>query len=152
LCFGGGSGYDRVMDTPPVPPQKKGLGVLAWLGMGCGALIVLVIIAAVLATTVFAPKLKQMGQGFKESVKQMGEDFQKDPTRATAMLTIKASMGQLEMAKEDEANKRYTLRQKSNGQLMTIYWDAKKQAPVTVQGDFSAIPPDANPPATPVPK
>ena len=129
------------MDTPPVPPQKKGLGVFAWLGIGCGALIVILVIITVIRGVFLGPKIKQFGQ-----------DFQKDPTRTMATTMVSVSMGQIEMVKEDDANKRYTVRQKGTGQLTTIYWDAKQGKPVTVQGDFSAIPADANSPATPAPQ
>jgi len=125
------------MDSVP-PPQKKGLGVLGWLGIGCGGLVVLIVIVVVAGGVFFGPKLKQLGQ-----------DFQKNPTRATATTAMSASMGQLEMVAEDDENKRYTLRQKGTGKLTTIYWDAKQQKPMTVEGDFSAIPADANAPAEP---
>jgi hypothetical protein len=121
----------------PVPP-KKGLGVLAWLGIGCGGLIVIFIIVVAIVGIRLAPAMKQFGA-----------DFQKNPTKATASMMVTASAGQFEMVAEDDVNKRYTLRQKGTGTLTTIYWDAKKQAPVTIPGDFSAIPADANPPATP---
>jgi len=127
------------MDTPPIPSQKKGLGVFGWLGLGCGALLVILVIVGVLIGTVFAPKFKQIA----------GE-MQKNPTRAAADITI--ATGQFEMVKEDDVNKRYTVRQKGVGQLMTFYWDAKQGKPVSVQGDFSAIPADASPPATPAPQ
>ncbi|HEY3900539.1 MAG TPA: hypothetical protein VGM54_18170 [Chthoniobacter sp.] len=126
------------MDPSTPPPQKKGLGVLAWLGIGCGGLIVLVVILVFVVGMRLGPALKQFGT-----------DFQKNPTKATASMMISASAGQFEMVAEDDVNKRYTLRQKSNGKLTTIYWDEKKKAPVTIPGDFSAIPADANPPATP---
>jgi len=100
--------------------------------------VIVGIIIVVVAALFFGPKLKQIGQ-----------DFAKDPTRATVDIAVNASFGQLEIVAHDEENKRYTLRQKSDGKLTTIYWDAKQQKPVTVEGDFSAIPPDANPPATP---
>lgn len=134
------------MDTPP--PQKKGLGPLAWLGIGCGALIVIVIVV-IAAVAIFAgPKLQKMGGQLKE----FAEEAQKNPTRATANAMVNMSGGQFEMVKEDDVNKRYTVKQKSNGQLTTIYWDEKQKKPLTVTGDFSAIPADANPspaPATP---
>ena len=38
---------------------------------------------------------------------------------------------------------------RESGALTTIYWDAKKNAPETVTGDFSAIPADASAPAEP---
>jgi hypothetical protein len=126
------------MDPSTPPPQKKGLGVLAWLGIGCGGLILLLAIVVAVVGIRFGPALRQFGT-----------DFQKNPTRATATTMISVSGGQFEMVAEDDVNKRYTIRQKATGKLMTIYWDAKKQAPVTIEGDFSAIPADANPAATP---
>ncbi|MEP6670083.1 MAG: hypothetical protein ABJF10_13065 [Chthoniobacter sp.] len=124
------------MDNPSVPPQKKGLGALAWLGIGCGALIVIIILGVVGASVIFGPKLKQFA-----------EDAQKNPTRTVATTMVSVSMGQFEMVKEDDINKRYTVKEKSTGKLTTIYWDAKTKAPVTIQGDFSGIPADANPPS-----
>jgi hypothetical protein len=123
--------------TPP-PPQKKGLGALAWLGIGCGGLVVLIVIVVVV-----------VGMRMGPAIKQFGADAQKNPTKATANMMVSIGNGQFEMVAEDDANKRYTIRQKANGKLMTIYWDDKKKAPVTIEGDFSAIPADANPPATP---
>ena len=123
------------MDPSSPAPQKKGLGPLAWLGIGCGGLIVILVILVAV-----------VGMKFGPAIKQFGADAAKDPTKATANMMV--SMG-FEMVAQDEVNKRYTIRQKGTGKLMTIYWDEKKKAPVTIQGDFSAIPPDANPPATP---
>lgn len=128
------------MDTSPAP-QKKGIGALGWLGIGCGALIVLIIVVVVGVGIFAGPKLKQLG-----------EEMQKNPTRAAADVALMT--GQFEMAKEDDVNKRYTVRQKSTGQLMTWYWDAKDGKPKSVAGDFSAIPADSGSPAiaTPEPK
>lgn len=130
------------MEINPPPLEKKGLGPLAWIGIGCGSILLLAVIASVVFYFAFGPKIKEFA-----------EDAQKNPTRATATLMVKT--GQFEMKTEDDANKRYTVREKQNGQLMTIYWNEKKQAPEVVAGDFSAIP--AEPPApgaipaTPVP-
>jgi len=130
------------MDTSPVPPQKKGIGALGWVGIGCGALIVIIIVVIFGVAILAGPKLKQFA-----------EDAQKNPTKMAANVTLVT--GQFEMVKEDDANKRYTVRQKSNGQLTTFYWDSREGKPKSVQGDFSAIPADANSPAapaTPVPQ
>jgi hypothetical protein len=126
------------MDTSPTPPRKKGLGVFAWLGIGCGGLVLIVVVVIVVASIFFGPKLKEWSS-----------NFTKDPTRATAELMVSVSRGQFEIVAQDEPNKRYTVRQKSNGALTTIYWDAKTQKPVVVKGDFSAIPANANVPSTP---
>ena len=87
--------------------------------------------------------------------KKMVDDMQKNPTRATATLMVKASVGTMEMVAEDDAHLRYTVKQKQNGQLITIYWSEKNKKPETVQGDFSAIPvevPAPNGPPVPLPK
>jgi hypothetical protein len=129
------------MDTSPVPPQKKGLGGLAWLGIGCGALLVIIAVVVIGAGVFFGPKLKKFA-----------EEAQKNPTRMAASTAVTVSAGTLEMAAEDDVNKRYTIREKRTGKLTTFYWNAKKNAPESVEGDFSAIPADANPPAEPAPK
>ena len=126
------------MDNPSASPQKKGLGGLAWLGIGCGGAIFIFIVLLVLGFGLFGTKIKKFA-----------DDVVKDPTRTTATTMVNVSMGQIEMVKEDADNKRYTVREKRSGKLTTIYWNAKKNAPEVVEGDFSAIPADANPPATP---
>lgn len=131
------------MDTYPTPPQKKGIGVLGWLGIGCGGIVVLVIIALVVGGAILTPKLKQLG-----------EDFAKNPARATATTLVSVAHGQIEMAAEDDVNRRYTIRDKKTGELTTIYFDIRTQKPVTVKGDFSSIPAGATgpaPTATPAP-
>ncbi|MGB8170707.1 MAG: hypothetical protein WCF18_24600 [Chthoniobacteraceae bacterium] len=122
------------MDNSPPPLEKKGLGVVAWLGIGCGGIIVLGIIIVVAFTALYGGKIKQFA-----------EDAQKNPTRTMATTMVNVSSGKLELVAEDDANKRYTIREKETGRLTTIYWvEAQKKAEV-VNGDFSAIP------ATPVP-
>ncbi len=123
------------METSPAPIQKKGLSTGAKVGIGCGGLVLVIIIGFVVAAAVFAPKLKKFA-----------EDAQKNPARATASMMVSASGGNMEMVAEDDANKRYTVKEKKSGSLTTIYWSEKKHAPEVVPGDFSAIPPET--PAT----
>ena len=47
------------MDPSSPSPQKKGLGPLAWVGIGCGSIVVLGIIAFTIFGFVFGPKLKK---------------------------------------------------------------------------------------------
>ena len=117
------------MDSNIPPPQKKGLGPLAWVGIGCGGLLVLGIIAFAVFAIVLAPKMKKFA-----------DEAQNNPTRAAAGLMVSVSAGQMEMVAEDDVNKRYTVKQKQNGKLTTIYWSKKKNEPVVIEGDFSAIP------------
>ena len=117
------------METSSPTPTKKGLGPLAWVGIGCGGIIVLGIIAFVIIGVMAGGKIKQFA-----------EDAQKNPTRATATAMVTVSVGQIEMVAEDDANKRYTVKEKKSGKLTTIYWSEKTKAPVVIEGDFSAIP------------
>ena len=119
---------------PPVNPPsaaapKKGLGTGAKIGIGCGGLVVLIIIGVIIAGVLGASKLKNYVA-----------EAQKNPARATATTMVSASFGNMEMVAEDEVNKRYTVKDKKSGTLTTIYWSAKKNAPEVVPGDFSAIP------------
>jgi hypothetical protein len=124
------------MDYSTPPPIKKGLGPLGWLGIGCGGVVGLAILAAVIA-----------GVFFGDQIKEFAEGVQKNPTRATATMMVRVSAGQMELVAEDDVQKRYTVKEKQHGTLTTIYWDAKKKAPAVVPGDFSAIPADAGGPA-----
>ncbi len=129
------------MENSSPTPQKKGLGPLAWLGIGCGGIVVLGIIGFVIVTVMFGGKIKEFA-----------DEAQKNPTRATASIMVKASAGQFEFVAEDDTNKRYTVREKQTGKLTTIYWDEKKQAPEVIEGDFTAIPTaDKAPDSPPVP-
>jgi hypothetical protein len=136
------------METSPPPLQKKGLGPLAWIGIGCGGIVVLAIIGIAVFGWLYGGKIKQLGG----KIEQFAQDAQKNPTRATATLMVSASAGQIEMVAEDDANKRYTVKEKQSGKLTTIYWNEKKKAPEVIPGDFSAIPADAGAPSTPAPK
>lgn len=113
------------MENPT--PQKKGLGPLAWIGIGCGGIVVLSIIGFVI-----------FGMMFGGKIKQFAEDAQKNPAKATASLMVSAGVG--EMVAQDDENKRYTVKEKQSGKQTTFYWDAKKNSVGQVDGDFSAIP------------
>ena len=124
--------------SPPHPGQKKGLSGLAWLGIGCGGLILLMIVGFVVAAFFLGGK-----------VSQFSKNAQANPTRAAASIIV--TMGVGTMIAEDDVNKRYTVREKQTGKLTTFYWDAKTNSPKSVEGDFSAIPvetrePEVRPP------
>jgi hypothetical protein len=126
--------------SAPVPPiaPKKGLGTGAKIGIGCGVIVLLGIIAFIISAVFLGGKLKDFA-----------DEMQKNPTRATANVMVKTTA--FEMVAEDDANKRYTLKEKSSGKLTTVYWDEKTQTPLTIEGDFSAIPAPAAADALPAP-
>ena len=123
------------MDTPP-QTKKKGLGPFAWIGIGCGGIVVLGVIGLIISMTLFGGKIKEFAA-----------EMQKNPARTAATTMVKVSGDKLEMAAEDDANLRYTVREKASGKLTTIYFSAKKKGPEIVEGDFSAIPADDLTPA-----
>lgn len=116
------------------------MGTGAKIGIGCGAIVLLGIIGAIVAAVLLGGK-----------VKEFADEAQKNPTRATANMMVSVSGGAMEMVAEDEANKRYTIREKKTGTLTTVYWDEKKKAPEVIPGDFSAIPTETAPETAPVP-
>lgn len=137
------------METSSPTPTKKGLGPLAWVGIGCGGIAVFVIIEVVTFSMVIDWKIKKVVEDFQTKSGQttagwqpdeFSKDAQKNPTRVAATTMVKVSGGQFEMVAEDDANKRYTVKEKKSGKLTTIYWSEKTKAPVFVEGDFSAIP------------
>ena len=93
-------------NVPPGSP-KKGLGTGAKIGIGCGILVLLAIIAIVIGSVMLGSKFK----GFVE-------EAQKNPTRATATMMVKVSGGAMEMVAEDDANKRYTVKETKTGIMM----------------------------------
>lgn len=125
-------------NTTATPPQvspaapKKGLGKGAKIGIGCGAVVLLAIIIAIIATVMLGGK-----------VKEFAEAAQKNPTRATAEMMVKVSAGNMQMVADDDANKRYTVKETKTGKLTTVYWNEKKRAPEVIEGDFTAIPASA---------
>lgn len=128
------------MDSNIPPPQKKGLGPLAWVGIGCGGLLVLAVIAFAVFAMVFGPKIKEIAN-----------EAQGNPTKAVASIMVRVGAGQAEMVAEDDANLRYTVKHKKNGKLTTVYFNKKKNAPEVIEGDFSAIPANDGPVVEPVP-
>lgn len=127
-------------NPPQVPPTapKKGLGTGAMIGIGCGAIVLLAIIVFVIGAVMFGGK-----------VKDFAEEAQKNPTRANATMMVKLSAGTMEMVAEDDANKRYTVKETKTGKLTTIYWSEKNNSPKVIEGDFSAIP--VEPPVSAIP-
>lgn len=126
--------------TPP-PAPKKGLGKGAKIGIGCGAVVLIAIIVLAIGAVKFGGKLKDFA-----------EEAQKNPTRATATMMVTASAGSMEMVAEDDANKRYTVKETKSGKLTTIYWNEKTSAPEVIEGDFSAIPEESPADAAPAPE
>lgn len=128
------------MENHSFPSQKKGLSTGAKIGIGCGGVALLIVIGMIIAGVMFGGK-----------VKQFAEDATKNPTRTTATMMVSASMGAMELVAEDDANKRYTVKETKTGALTTIYWSEKMKSAQVISGDFTAIPSETGTVAPPSP-
>ena len=92
----------------PPPPKKKGLSPLAWVGIGCGALV---LIAVVVIAIVFGVAAKKG----KDFLTDLGEN----PTLVAAETMIKLNPD-LELVESDRAAGTLTVRDKESGEQMTF--------------------------------
>ncbi len=117
--------------TPAPAPVKKGLPPIAWVGIGCGGLLLIAIIVIV-------------GAGFwgVNKARELGVDFQKNPERAAAELVVNMSPD-LEKVSSDEEAGTITIRTK-DGKVMTLGYEE------ITEGKYTMREPEAAPPADPV--
>ena len=96
-------------------PERKGLHPLAWVGIGCGVLMV-IIIAVIMVGGFFLAR----------TVKDVAEDFENNPGLAAAKLIVKASPD-LEEVDIDEDAGTMTVRNTKSGELITVNFDDIKE-------------------------
>lgn len=99
-----------VPETPTTPP-KKGLPVIAWVGIGCGGLVVLGVIVIVILGVIF-------GRMAGDVVAEM----EKNPAKATVMIMAKID-SDIEIVSSDDAAKTVTVKMKSTGDTFTLSMD-----------------------------
>ena len=102
------------MDQPPAMPPtsspapvKKGMPGIAWVGIGCGGLLV---IAIIVGAIVFS------------KVKGTLEDFAANPEKAAAEMIVSMNP-ELEMVSQDEENGTMTIRTKDGKEMTLSYQD-----------------------------
>jgi hypothetical protein len=117
------------MEASTEQGEKRGIGPLGWVGVGCGGIV----LAVVGGISIFWMK-------FGGEIREMKAEAEKNPARAAALGFVKVGGGKFEMAAEDELGRRYTVREVGTKKLMTFYWSSKTNALEMVEGDFSAIP------------
>jgi hypothetical protein len=98
---------------PPPPPgapiPRKGLSPLAWVGIGCGAILVLIVLAVGVG-----------GYLFKKKVVDPAMD---NPTMAAAEVIVRMNPD-FEVVSSDYAEGKITVKNKQTGEVMTV--DASK--------------------------
>ena len=104
---------------PPPPPPKKGLGPLAWIGIGCGVIIVLGLIV-------------MAGVGYWAS-RKIGQ-FKNNPARA-AMELVAATNPDLEVVSSDDKTQTVTIHNKKTNENMTLNADDVKNGRFKVTTD-----------------
>ena len=94
--------------TEEMTPKKKGLSPLAWIGIGCGALVVIVAVALVVVGLIAAKKIKDVAGDFKDN-----------PEMAAARLIVKMNP-ELEEVSADEQAGTITVRHTKTGEVVTV--------------------------------
>jgi hypothetical protein len=98
--------------TPaPQAPARKGLHPLAWVGIGCGVILVIVAAAVVIG-----------GFFVARTVKDVAEDFENNPGLAAARLVVRATP-ELEEVSVDEDAGTMKVRNTKTGEIVTVNFD-----------------------------
>ena len=92
-------------------PEKKGLPVWAWIGIGCGAMIVLAMILVTVG-----------GYLVSNKVKDVAADFEENPAMATARMIVKLNP-ELEEVSTDEEEGTITVRNTETGEEITVNFE-----------------------------
>jgi len=98
---------------------KKGLPVLAWIGIGCGVIILIGAIALVAGGVFVAKKVG---------------DFEKNPALASARMIVKLNPEWEEVSTDEKANT-ITVRDKKTGKEMTVGLDDLAKGRVTLSSE-----------------
>jgi hypothetical protein len=111
------NGTSQVPPAPGVPPVKKGMSPLAWVGVGCIVILVLAGIA-----------VGVMGWFAKRAV----EKFAENPTMTAAELMVRANPD-LELVSSDKKANTLTVKDKKTGEVTTFSAEQAKN------GNFSGF-------------
>ena len=127
-------------NDPHSPAPKKGLSGLAIVGLGCGALLIIVLLVVGFAVAKIAGKVKEVA----------GDDWRKNPARTAAMVAAKMNPD-WDFVKADDAAGEITVRVKKTGEEITMSYNEVAQGKFkmknsngeeTVFGGGATVPPD----------
>ncbi len=118
--------YQQSVAPGPQGQQRKGLSPLAWIGIGCGVLVLVVLIGLVGLGLFARHKLKQAGIST--------EMLEKNPVEAAARIYV-ATNPEVEMVEVDGDEGTFTVRNKKTGELITLNMDDIKEGKISVRNE-----------------
>lgn len=104
----------------PQSAPRKGLSPLAWIAIGCGAIVVCGILVISLGGFFVAKK-----------VSQFSDDFEQNPARSAAELAVKLNPD-LELVESDSEAGTITVRRKDTGEQMTFDYQQIKEGKLAI--------------------
>jgi len=99
------------MDQATQTQAKKGLPTIAWIAIGCGALIVVMVVVLTVGGLFMASK-----------VKEVAGDFEDNPGLAAARMIVKLNPDLEEVSSDEEAGT-ITVRNKKSGEEVTVNFE-----------------------------
>lgn len=113
--------------APPPPPTgpapKKGLSPLAWVGIGCGAVIVLGLIGAAVFAFWVGGKVKEAAD---------------NPAMAAAKFMVAANP-EIELVEADDDAGTITVRNKETGEVLTVNLDEIEQGRISFESEGETV-------------
>jgi hypothetical protein len=99
----------------PRPQAKKGIPVIAWIGIGCGAILIVGFVSFVVLGMFAAKKARDFAQEMKAN-----------PAKTTAETLVRLNP-ELELVESNESAGTITIREKKSGKIVTVkYEDLEK--------------------------
>lgn len=111
--------------------KKKGLGPLAWIGIGCGAMILIAFMVMSVGIWFGARK-----------VKDIAKDFEDDPAKTAAEMIVKMNP-ELEIVESDDSEGTITIRVKETGEITTFDYSEIEQGKLSLESSEGRIAFDA---------
>jgi len=112
---------EHVQSQPPQAQKKKGLPVIAWVGIGCGAMVLIAGVVFVIGSMFVFNKAK---------------DFVEDPHKLVRFMIDKNP--DIDLVEYDEDSGKITVRVKETGEEYTLDFDDVKQGRISLKkGDES---------------
>jgi hypothetical protein len=125
---------EAIMSNGTEAPAKKGLGTLAWVAIGCGVLILIVVVALAVGGLFVFNKAKQVADDL---------DFEGNPGLAAARMVVRLSPELEEVAVDEEAGT-ITVRNTKTGEEVTVDFEDLKEGKIRWQSGDREVTIDAS--------